>query len=163
IGDAKWFDVFQDDALRELLRAAMAQNYDVQIAAARILEAQAQLGITRADQFPTVSAGAGFIGQHTSGALGVSSATFGASQLAGIASCNAYFWGQYRSATAAARAQLIASDWARRQVLDTLAAEVADAYFTLRALDIELEIATRTLASRQESLRLTELRESGGV
>src|SRR6266853_2048249 len=59
LGDQKWWDVFQDDQLRSLLTAAVRQNFDVRIAAARILQAQAQLGIVRADQFPTVDAGAG--------------------------------------------------------------------------------------------------------
>ena len=65
IGDQKWWEVFQDEQLKTLIRTALQQNYDVRIAGARILEAQAQLGITRADQFPTVSAGAGLSDQRS--------------------------------------------------------------------------------------------------
>ena len=60
-GDQKWWEVFQDPQLQELIRTALKQNYDVRIAATRILEAQAQLGITRADQLPTIGAGAAAI------------------------------------------------------------------------------------------------------
>jgi len=59
IGDEKWFTVFHDEQLEKLIREALTQNYDVRIAATRVLQAQAALGITRADQFPTVSGGAG--------------------------------------------------------------------------------------------------------
>ena len=74
------------------------------------------------------------------------------------------FWGKYRRATEAARAQILASEWGRRAILTSLvSARWRRGYFTLRALDLELEIAQRTLASRQESLRLTEVRERGGA
>ena len=72
------------------------------------------------------------------------------------------FWGKYRRATEAARANLVASEWARREVLSTLVANVASAYFQLRALDLQLEISKRTLNSRQESLRLTRILADGG-
>jgi multidrug efflux system outer membrane protein len=72
------------------------------------------------------------------------------------------FWGKYRRATEAARANLVASEWARREVLSTLVANVASAYFQLRALDLEVEISKRTLNSRQESLRLTRILSEGG-
>src|SRR5215470_16497407 len=58
IGDEKWWTVFQDEQLQKLIRQALAENYDVRIAAERVLEAQASLGITRADQFPTITGGA---------------------------------------------------------------------------------------------------------
>ena len=62
-GDQKWWDAFPDEALRDLVHTALEQNYDVRIAAARILEARAQLGITRADQLPTVTAGAAAVNE----------------------------------------------------------------------------------------------------
>ena len=62
LGDQKWWDIFQDEQLRALIHTALQQNYDLRIAGSRILEAKAQLGITRADQFPTASAGAGIAG-----------------------------------------------------------------------------------------------------
>src|SRR6267143_6883409 len=65
LGDQKWWDIFQDEQLRTLIRNALTQNYDSRIAASRVLEAQAQLGITRADQFPSLSAGAGISDTRT--------------------------------------------------------------------------------------------------
>src|SRR3974390_3149528 len=64
IGDQKWSEVFKDPELQQLIRTALQQNYDLRIAATRILEAQAQLGITRADQLPTINAGASAINQR---------------------------------------------------------------------------------------------------
>jgi multidrug efflux system outer membrane protein len=81
----------------------------------------------------------------------------------GSASWELDFWGKYRRATEAARAQLVASQWGRRAVLTTLVSQVATAYFGLRTLDLELDISRRTLTSRQESLQLTQVREQGGV
>src|SRR5215470_16174563 len=65
LSDQKWEEVFQDKQLQELIRTALRQNYDVRIAAARILEAQAQLGITRADQFPAVDVGGSIVNQQS--------------------------------------------------------------------------------------------------
>jgi outer membrane protein, multidrug efflux system len=163
LGDARWWDVFQDDALQSLVRAALQQNDDVRLAAARILEAQAQLGITRADQWPNVAATAGVVGQRPAAALGFPARNIGAIQAQGSVAWELDFWGRYRRATEASRAQLIASEWGRRAVVTTLVSQVASAYFDLRALDLELDISRRTLASRQESLRLTQVREQGGV
>ena len=72
------------------------------------------------------------------------------------------FWGKYRRATEAARANVLASEWGRRAVISTLVANVADAYFELRALDLELEISQQTLSSRQDSLKLTQALEQNG-
>src|SRR6202023_1064743 len=73
------------------------------------------------------------------------------------------FWGQYRRATEAARANLLATEWARQEVVSTLVANVAAAYFQLRALDLQLAISKRPLDSRQESLRLTRVLANGGA
>jgi len=163
LGDEKWSEVFQDDALQQLIRTALAQNYDVRIAAARIVEAQARLGITRADQFPAVSAGLDLLGERPSVALGFPARNIGAIELQGSVSWELDFWGKFRRATEAARAQLLASEWGRRAVVTTLVSQVSNAYFGLRALDMELDISRRTLASRQESLQLTQARERGGA
>jgi multidrug efflux system outer membrane protein len=162
-GDESWWQVFSDPTLQSLIRTALQQNSDLQIAAARILEAQAQLGITRSNQFPTVTAGVDVLGERPSVALGFPSENVGALQVQGSVAWELDFWGRYRRATEAARAQLLASEWGRRAVLTTLVSQVANAYFSLRALDLELDISRRTLASRQESLQLTETRERGGV
>jgi outer membrane protein, multidrug efflux system len=158
-----WPQVFPDQALQMLLRTALDQNSDVQLAALRILEAQAQLGITRADQFPSVGAGVNVLGERPAAALGFPARNILAFEVQGSVSWELDFWGKYRRATEASRAQLLASGWARRAVVTTLISQVANAYFGLRALDLELEISQRTLASRQESLRLTRVREQGGV
>jgi len=163
VGDEQWSEVFQDDALRELIRTALIRNDDVRIAAARILEAQAQLGITRADQFPSVTAGVDVLGERPSVALGSPARNFGAIEVQASAAWELDFWGKFRRGTEAARAQLVASEWGRRAVLTTLVSQVASGYFGLRALDLELDISRRTLASRQESLQLTQVREQGGV
>ncbi|HWF84666.1 MAG TPA: efflux transporter outer membrane subunit, partial [Vicinamibacterales bacterium] len=73
------------------------------------------------------------------------------------------FWGKYRRATEAARAQLVASEWGRRAVVTTMVSQLSTAYFGLRALDLELDISRRTLDSRQQSLQLTQTRERGGA
>jgi outer membrane protein, multidrug efflux system len=157
IGDQKWWDIFQDDQLRTLIRTALQQNYDLRIAAARILQAQAQLGITRADQFPIVSAAAGISDNRSAKSkfLPAFEESTGHANLS--AAWELDFWGKYRRATEAVRANLLASESARQEVMVTLVAAVAGAYFQLRALDLQLEISKRTLASRQESLRLTSL------
>jgi multidrug efflux system outer membrane protein len=73
------------------------------------------------------------------------------------------FWGKYRRATESARAILLANQWAREAVVSTLVSDVATAYFELRALDLQLEISKRTLASRQDSLQLTQTLANGGA
>src|ERR1700758_444963 len=164
IGDEKWWEIFGDPQLQELIRTALKQNYDVRIAAERVLEAQAQLGITRSQEFPQLNAGGGYTAQRYPSAQfgGLGSFVTHLGQLGLSSSWNLDFWGQYRNATKAARAQLLASQWSQREVMDTLILNVATGYFQLRTLDLELEISRRTLASRQESLQLTQTLEAGG-
>ena len=162
LGDQKWWDVFQDEQLRSLVRTALQQNYDLRIAASRILEARAQLGITRADQFPTVSGGAGITDVRTAQSKFLPAFETSSAQVNVSAAWELDFWGKYRRSTEAARANLLATEWARQEVASTLVANVAAAYFQLRALDLQLEISKRTLDSRQESLRLTRLLANGG-
>jgi multidrug efflux system outer membrane protein len=163
LGDQKWWDIFQDEQLRTLIRTALQQNYDVRIAASRILEAKAQLGITRADQFPTVSGGAGIADVRTAQSKFLPAFETSTGQVNLSAAWELDFWGKFRRATEAARANVLASEWARQEVVSTLVANVAGAYFQLRALDLELEISKRTLDSRQESLRLTQVLAKGGA
>jgi multidrug efflux system outer membrane protein len=157
IGDQKWWDIFQDEQLRSLIRTALQQNYDLRIAASRILQAQAQLGITRADQFPNVAAEAGISDSRSARSKFLPAFEGSTGHVNLSAAWELDFWGKYRRATEAARANLLASESARQEVVVTLVADVSRAYFQLRALDLELEISKRTLASRQESLRLTSL------
>jgi multidrug efflux system outer membrane protein len=161
--DEKWWEVFQDPKLQELIRVALQQNYDVQIAAARILEAQASLGVTRADQFPTVSGQATANNERSSRSKFLSAYTTSTNQVGLSLFWDLDFWGKYRRATEAARANLVASEWARREIITQLIANLTSGYFQLRAFDLQLEISRQTLASRQDSLRLTRLLAEGGA
>jgi len=163
LGDQKWWEVFQDKELQDLIHTALQQNYDVRIAATRILEAQAQLGITRADQFPTISAGAQAVNQRNPRSKFFSPYETNANQVDLSLAWELDFWGKYRRATESARANLLANEWAREAVVSTLVSDVATAYFELRALDLQLEISRRTLASRQDSLQLTQTLANGGA
>src|ERR1700689_36234 len=163
LGDAKWWEVFQDPQLQSLIRTALKNNYDVRIAATRVLQAQAQLGITRADQFPSLGAGGNITSQQSPiiGPIPAYEVTQG--QLTASAAYNLDFWGKYRRATEAARANLLANEWAQKEVTATLVASLATAYFQLRELDLELEISKRTFASRSDSLQLTTTLEEHGI
>ena len=162
LGDEKWWTVFDDPQLQALIREALAHNYDLRIAAERILEAQAALGITRADQYPTVAAG--FSGFNERFPRTKVTPEFETSPLQANLSLawELDFWGKFRRSTEAARANLLATEWAHRAVISSLISNVAGAYFQLLELDAEMEISTRSLASRKESLRLVEIREKGG-
>src|SRR5258708_22762385 len=131
LGDQKWWEVFQDEQLRSLIRTALQQNYDVRIAGARILQAQAQLGIIRADQFPTVSAGAGISDQRSPSSRFFPAFEASAGQLNLSAAWELDFWGKFRRATESARANLVATEWARQEIITTLVANVSSAYFQL--------------------------------
>jgi multidrug efflux system outer membrane protein len=163
LGDAKWWEVFQDPELQSLIRTALKNNYDVRIAATRVLQAQAQLGITRADQLPSLSVGGNVNSQQSPqiGPIPAYEVTQG--QLTASAAYNLDFWGKYRRATEAARANLLANEWAQKEVTATLVGNLATAYFQLRELDLELEISKRTFASRSDSLRLTQTLEQHGI
>jgi multidrug efflux system outer membrane protein len=163
LADQKWWELFQDQQLQQLLRIAIEQNYDVRIAAARILEAQAQLGITRSNQFPQASAGAAASAQRTPKQSVLPATNSSIEQLSISAAWELDFWGKFRRATEAARANLLASEWARQQVISTLVSNVATAYFQLRELDLELEISQQALTSRRDSLKLTQLLADHGA
>jgi outer membrane protein, multidrug efflux system len=163
LGNAKWWAVFQDEQLQNLIRTALQQNYDVQIAAERVISARAQLGITRADQLPNVQANAAITSQRQARTTAAPVFRSESGLLGAAASWQLDFWGKYRKATEAARANLAATEWGRRAVISTLVADVARSYFQLRALDLELDVTQRTLKSRQESLRLTQLLADHGA
>lgn len=163
LGNEQWWQVYQDPVLTQLIHTAIAQNYDVRIAAARVLEAQAQVGVTRANQLPSANVGANVFSEQNpkvTSLLPAYQVNGGELNLGVI--WNLDFWGKYRRQTQAARAQLLATEWGKRAVMSSLIANVATAYFQLRALDSELEISQRTLASRQQSLNLTKTLESHG-
>lgn len=163
LGDEKWWTVFQDTQLQALIREALAQNYDVRIAAARVLQAQAALGITRADQFPTISAGASATNQRFPQTRVTPAFESSPLQVNLGLAWELDFWGKFRRATEAARAELLATEWGQKAVMSSLVSNVASAYFQLLELDSEMAISRHTLDSRKESLRLVEVRQRGGV
>lgn len=163
LGNEKWLQVFKDPVLVKLIHTAIAQNYSVRIAATRVLQAQADLGITRSNQFPSFTGTAGISSSQnskTSKVFPVYQVNSGHISLSAI--WNLDFWGKYRRETQVARAQLLSTQWGQRAVVTSVVASVAAAYFQLRALDSELAIARRTLASRQNSLHLTSVLETNG-
>ncbi len=158
LGNEKWWTVFHDPVLQQLIRTALQQNYDVRIAVTRVLQAQAQLGITRSSQYPTVNAGAQVFELYNPKVSSIFPAySEQAGQLDLSVIWNLDFWGKYRRQTEAARANLLASEWGRRAVITSVASSVATAYLKLRELDLALDISRQTLASRQDSLRLTQV------
>ena len=163
LGDEKWWEVFQDPDLQSLVRTALKNNYDVRIAATRVLQAQAQLGITRADQFPTVTGGGNITSIQNPQIGPIPSYELTQGALLATASWNPDFWGRYRRATESARANLLANEWAQKAVISTLVANVAADYFVLRQLDLQLEVSKRTYAHRKESLDLTSTLEQHGI
>ena len=157
LGNEKWWDVFKDSTLQELIKGALKENYDVRIAAVRILEARAQLGITRADQYPNVSAGYSAVDERIPPQFGRPGIESNLHTVSATLAWELDFWGKYRRATESARANLLANEWARQQVISSLVSDVSSAYFQLRELDLELDISRKTLAERKDSLRLTQL------
>jgi outer membrane protein, multidrug efflux system len=164
LGDRQWAQVFREPELQDLIRMALGNNYDMRIAAQRVLEEQAQLRITRSQQFPIVSGGATGIGADvgSSVANGLPSGAVAVGTFNLSAAWTPDFWGLYRRQTEAERAQLLSQLWAQRAVRVTVVQQVAAAYLHLRSLDEQLSIAKQTLSARQESAELTRTLESGG-
>lgn len=163
LGDRQWSAVFRQPELQELIRTALADNYDLRIAAERILEQQAQVRITHAQEFPTVSVGGTGAGATIPSSVSSSISSplsFGSFNIS--AAWSPDFWGLYRKQTEAARDQLLAQTWAQRAVRMTLIEQVVMNYIQLRALDEQLAITRRTLDARRESVDLTKSLESAG-
>jgi outer membrane protein, multidrug efflux system len=171
LADLKWWEVFKDDKLQDLIRAALLANYDLRDAVARVEAARASLGVTRSNQFPQVSASGDIqftrLSRDGSFRLPASLApsqnrNWGEASL-NLLSFEVDLWGRLRRATEGARANLLSADENRKAVVVTLVSDVATAYLHLRELDYELEISRETLATRRDSLNLTVQRQTGGV
>ena len=169
--DLKWFEVFHNEELQDLIRTALAQNYDLRDAVARVEEARANLGVTRSNQLPQVSASGELEITRLSrnGQLPLPQSfvpsqnrNWGEAGL-NLLSFEVDLWGRLRRSTEAARANLLNAEWNRQAVVNTLVSEVATDYFQLGELDYELAISRQTLDTRVESLRLVESRQAGGV
>jgi multidrug efflux system outer membrane protein len=157
--------------LQSLIRKALEQNYDLREAVTRVEAAQANLGITRSNELPQVSASGdiNFTRLSRNGAFPLPPAlvpsqnrNWGQAQL-NLLSFEVDLWGRLRRATEAARASLLSAEENRKAVLTTLVSDVAAQYFTLRELDAQLEISKQTLATRQEALKLTTSRRDHGI
>src|SRR5262245_77125 len=169
LADLKWFEFFKDERLQKLIKEALESKYDLRDAIARVDAARATLGVTRADQFPNIGVSSNITTSRTSagGAFVLPQAfeqqrTFGSVAL-NLLSFEADIWGRLRSATQAARADLLATEESRKTVVMTVVGDVAGAYFNLLELDMEMGIAERTLTTRQESLNLIRNRERNGL
>ena len=169
LADVKWFEVFKDEKLQGLIRQALIHNYDLRESVARIDAARASLGLTRSEQFPTIGGSTDMVIERLSrdGAVTLPGPakrdrSFG-SVLLNLFTFELDIWGRLRKATAASRADLLASEEARRAVMTTIVSDVAGAYFNLRELDYELEIAKRTSGLRRESLAIIRMRAENGV
>lgn len=165
LADLAWWELFEDDELRTLIRTAIEENKDLRIAVTRVDQARAQLGITRAARFPQVDAGASATTNRTSENVrprGFGGETSVLSTTADL-SFEIDIWGRLRRASEAARAELLASEEARHAVVMTLVSDVATAYLQLRELDLELDTTRRNVESRRRSLELVRDRFEGGL
>jgi multidrug efflux system outer membrane protein len=165
---AKWKDVFADPTLNQIVSASLANNFDLRIAAERAQQARAQLGITRASQYPQLDAQAGFSGERLSSIAGNGvpagtnlSASY--TMLGAALSWELDVFGRLRRLTEAARARYLSSEEGRNAVTVSLVSSVMDAYFQLLEQDLEQEISRKTQATAQDSLRLVELRHKAGA
>ena len=163
-GDSGWWEVYSDPDLQALLATAIKNNYDVKIAVARIEEARAQLGSQRLNYLPqlSVDSSAGRAKTSEYATLPGFARTYNEAQVQILASYQIDLWGQLRRATEAARANLLASQYAKRAVAVTLVASVASAYFDLISLDSQLEITRHTVVDREKFLELTHAQHERG-
>jgi multidrug efflux system outer membrane protein len=183
LGAQKWDTVFTDPVLQALITEALKNNYDGKIAADRVLEEQAAVGVTRAGEFPTLSGGANYTALSLPGGLlsglnnnnnssGSSSSSNNSNSkartniysggLTASAAWNLDFWGYYRRMTEAQRAEFRATQWAQQTTYATIVEDVATDYYKLRTLDTELDTTRQTVKARQDALNLTQTLERGG-
>jgi multidrug efflux system outer membrane protein len=157
--DLPWWQVFQDPQLQELIRTALKQNYDLQLAAERINEGRAQLAISRSSLFPQIQGNGNFSGgkEHNF------QTKYNFLTLTADAAFQLDFFGKLRRATEASRAQLLATEDARQTVTLTLVSDVASDYFALLQLDLQLQITRETIKTQEDSVKLTKLRVDHGV
>jgi len=160
--DMQWASVYQDEVLQGLIKEALVNNYDLRIAATRVLQANANLGITRANQLPTLN-GSGSIFNERNQLTNLTtdkSPTY--DSLALSLSYIVDFWGQYRRATESARATLLATQFGQEVVRVSLISSVATDYFLLRQYDDQLEFSKKTVEADREILKLNEIKFKGG-
>ena len=169
LADREWFELFQDPALTELVTSALGQNFDLRIAAERVLQAREAFRIRRSDQFPSVEASADVVATRASQAGANRAITRNVdpdvayAQVGFSVGWELDVWGRLRRLSESARAQYLATEEARQAVVTTLVGDVIETYLLLRSLDLELEIAQRTRDVATDGLRLTEARRASGI
>ena len=164
IANLKWWELFDDPAMNELIAVALEENRDLATAFSRIEEARARYGFERSDLFPTLGGGVQFNRGNTFPGQNV---PIGSVQdlyvFAGQLNYEADIFGKVRRSTRAARAELLATEEAARAVMIALIADVASSYLLLRDLDTRLEISQRTVRTRQASLAIIQARYDNGI
>jgi NodT family efflux transporter outer membrane factor (OMF) lipoprotein len=169
LADVAWASLFQDEVITGLVKTALVQSNDLDAATQRVLQARAQLGITRSELFPQITASGGFTASRTS-SIGSFNFVPPGSNLAvsftqaGLnTSWEIDVWGRLRRLTQSARAQYLSQEEARHAVVSSLIADVITSYLALRELDLELEISRKTRDLGENGLALTKLRQASGV
>jgi multidrug efflux system outer membrane protein len=156
--EMKWPEVYKDEVLQQLIKEALTNNYDVRIAATAIMQAEANLGITRANQFPSLAGSFAIQNERNSAYPGAPTFDTAGLSLSYIVD----FWGQYRRATESARATLLSTKYAQNVVRVTLIDSVAAGYFALRGFDAQLDISQQTAAADREIVRINTIGFKGG-
>jgi multidrug efflux system outer membrane protein len=169
LADRKWAELFGDETLNKLIATALEGNFDLRAAAERVQQSRAQLGITRANQYPFLDVQAQFNGTRNS-SLGSfrfvpegTNLSASYTQVGAVLSWELDVWGRLRRLTEAARAQYFATEEGRRAVIVSLIADVTTAYFQLLELEMERDISGKTRDTALDSLRLVELRRERGA
>lgn len=166
LADLPWWELFEDETLKELVKSALANNYDLATAVARVEQARALAGQARSQYFPTVDYSSAITYGHNQFLQSPSSNAPGAQGFfLGVvrAAWEADLWGRIRRTNEAARAHFLATDEARRGLMLSLTGDVSQAYFELLGLRMQLDIARETAASFSTILDLFRQREQGGI
>lgn len=159
-----WWKVFNDANLQELIRETLANNYDLRAAAARVDEARAQVGVTRSQIMPHTDLTTGASRDRNSEALNPTLDHVTSNFNGGFSTgWEVDLWGKIRQSIHASQAEFLATEDARRGVMVTLVADAAQTYFTILELDLELDIAQKTLKTRSDNLDLFKKRFQGGT
>lgn len=163
----RWWVLFMDPVLDNLVDEALAHNRDLRAAAERIEQSRAQAGIARSDMWPDagidLERSRSRLSERSSQPIPSDAVQFNTYRAVLRASWELDFWGKYRRATEAARAELAASEAGREAIRASLVAELARGYFALRAFDRRLEAVSRTLLGRKKTLELQQLRFDAGL
>ena len=159
-----WWKVFNDKTLQELIRETLVNNYDLRAAAARVDEARAMVGVTRAQILPQTDLTTGISRGRDSQVLYPAPPAVNSTMTGGFSTAwEMDVWGKIRQSIRASQAEYLATEDARRSVMVTLVSDAAQTYFTLLELDLELDIAQKTLKTRSDNLDLFEKRQRGGT